>query len=30
VAFDLARVESIDPQPHDMRLDAVLTDTAAI
>lgn len=28
VAFEATRVESIDPQPHDMRLDVVLTDEA--
>lgn len=26
IAFDVARVDSISPQPHDVRLDAVLTD----
>jgi len=28
VAFDATRLESIDPQPHDMQLDVVLTDAA--
>lgn len=28
IAFDATRVDSIDPQPHDVRLDAVLTDAA--
>jgi 5,10-methenyltetrahydrofolate synthetase len=30
VAFDVARVDSIGPQPHDVRLDAVLTDAASM
>lgn len=28
IAFDATRFESIDPQPHDMQLDVVLTDVA--
>jgi 5,10-methenyltetrahydrofolate synthetase len=28
IAFDATRVDSIDPRPHDVRLDAVLTDAA--
>jgi len=28
VAFDSARVETIEPQPHDIALDAVITDAA--
>ena len=30
VAFDIARVDSIGPRPHDVRLDAVLTDAGSL
>lgn len=30
VAFDVARVDSIGPRPHDVRLDAVLTDAGSL
>jgi 5,10-methenyltetrahydrofolate synthetase len=30
VAFDIARVDSIGPRPHDIRLDAVLTDAGSL
>ncbi len=28
IAFDASKLESIDPQPHDMKMDAVITDAA--
>lgn len=30
IAFDSARIDSIDPRPHDIRLDAVLTDATSL
>lgn len=30
IAFDTARIDNIHPQPHDIRLDAVLTDTTTL
>jgi 5-formyltetrahydrofolate cyclo-ligase len=30
VAFDCGRVTSIDPQPHDIRLDLVITESGVL